>query len=114
MEAGVERSVRIRALMRRITTLARKCGVRVAVLSREDVRRVFFSEGPSSKDLLAAILAERFPEELGRHLPRYKRKDRTSEDHRIPMFMAVAFGLAFGSLVRSEQRRQGGGGEEPR
>lgn len=96
MEDGSERSSRHRALIKRIAALAEKRGVSVVVLSRKQVRRVFFGEGMGSKDLLAEILVERFPEELGARLPR-KRRASTSEDHRMGMFEAVALALAFRS-----------------
>lgn len=105
MEDGSNRSSRVRALMRRIAALARKRGLRMAVLSKEQVRRVFFAEGMGSKDALTALLAERFPEELGRHLPP-KRKEWMSEDHRIPMFMAVALALTFGRGRRLDLQDQ--------
>ena len=94
MEDGSERSSRHRALMRRIVVVAGKRGVTVVVLSRKQVRGVFFSEGLGSKDALAEILAQRFPEELGTRLPR-KRRTSMSEDHRTAMFEAVALALAF-------------------
>ena len=74
--------------------LAEKRGVKVLVLSRKQVREVFFAEGMGSKDSLAEILVERFPDELGARLPR-KRRTSTSEDHRMAMFEAVALALAF-------------------
>jgi hypothetical protein len=94
MEDGSERASRHRALMKRIVALAGKRGVRVIVLSRKQVRGIFFSEGMGSKDALAEILAQRFPEELGARLPR-KRRTSMSEDHRTAMFEAVALALAF-------------------
>src|SRR6185437_3253315 len=94
VEEGTMRSARMRALMKRIAVLAKKCGVQVVVLTKEQVRKTFFSEGLGSKDALAEIIAQRFPEELAGDLPP-KRKEWMSEDHRIPMFMAVALALAF-------------------
>ncbi len=94
MEDGSERSSRHRALMKRIVALAGKRGIKVIVLSRKQVRGVFFAEGMGSKDSLAEILIERFPEELAARLPR-KRGTSTSEDHRMGMFEAVALALAF-------------------
>jgi hypothetical protein len=93
MEDGSERASRHRALIKRIVAFAGKRGVRVVVLSRKQVRGIFFAEGLGSKDALAEILAERFPEELGARLPR-KRRTSMSEDHRMGMFEAVALALA--------------------
>jgi hypothetical protein len=90
----IKRSARIRALMKRIITLAEKRGIRVAVLPRKKVRAAFFSEGLGTKDALAKLLAERFPEELARHLPP-ERTPWTSEDRRMAMFDAVALAVAF-------------------
>jgi hypothetical protein len=94
MEDSSERSSRHRALIKRIVALAGKRGVGVVMLSRKQVRGVFFVEGLGSKDALAEILAQRFPEELGARLPR-KRRTSMSEDHRMAMFEAVALALAF-------------------
>ena len=94
IEEGTGRSLRVRALLGRIAALGKKKGIKVAALARIEVRRLFFAEGLGSKDAMAAILAERFPEELGRHLPP-KRKEWMPEDARIAMFEAVALSLAF-------------------
>ena len=88
------RSARIRALMKQIILLAEEQGIKVAVLPRTKVRAAFFSEGSGTKDALAKLLAERFPEELARHLPP-ERTPWTSEDRRMAMFDAVALALAF-------------------
>jgi hypothetical protein len=80
--------------MKRIVALAKKRAVRVIVLSRKQVRGIFFAEGMGSKDALAEILAGRFPEELGARSLR-KRRTSMSEDHRMAMFEAVALALAF-------------------
>jgi hypothetical protein len=103
MEDGSQRSSRVRALTKRTLTLARKRDIHVAVLSRAQMRQNFFPDGLGSKDALAAILAERFPEELGRELPP-KRKEWMSEDRRIPMFMAVALALAFRQFHKNASR----------
>lgn len=94
MEDGARRSPRVRRLMRRITMFAKKRSIRVVVLSREQVRRTFFLEGFGNKDAVAALLAKRYPEELGPRLPP-KRRAWMSEDHRMAMFSAVALALAF-------------------
>jgi hypothetical protein len=94
MEEGIRRSSRVRNLMKRISALARKRGILTVVLSRAQVRKVFFSEGLGNKDALAMLLAEKFPEELSKHLPPMRR-DWMSESHRMAMFEAVALALAF-------------------
>jgi hypothetical protein len=105
MEDGSQRSSRVRALMKRTIALARKRGVHVAVLSRAQVRQNFFPESLGNKDELAAIVAERFPEELGQDLPP-KRREWMSEDHRISMFMAVAIALAFRRFHKTAPRME--------
>jgi Holliday junction resolvasome RuvABC endonuclease subunit len=87
------RSARIRALSKRIIALAKSRNVTVALLSREQVRRVFFADGQGTKYALAEILAARFPDELGRRLPP-KRRPWMSEDYRMNIFDAVALALA--------------------
>lgn len=94
MENGSGRSSRHHALIKRIAALAGKRGIRMVVLSRKQVRGVFFAEGLGSKDALAEILAQSLPEELGARLPQ-KRGTSTSEDHRMAMFEAVALAVAF-------------------
>lgn len=94
MEEGTDRSSRVRALMKRIVTFAGKRDIQVVVLSRVQVRRVFFSDGLGTKDALAELLAQRFPDELAMHLPP-KRRAWMSEDHRMAMFSALAVALAF-------------------
>jgi hypothetical protein len=90
---GSRRSVRIRNLGRRIITLAASLNVCVVVLSRKQIRQVFFTYGEGTKHALAEILAKRFPEELGPRLPP-KRKPWKSEDCRMDIFAAVALAVA--------------------
>lgn len=92
------RSARIRALSKRIITLAGTRKVRVKLFSREQVMQIFFVNAPGTKQALAEILAERFPEELGSRLPP-KRRAWMSEDSRMDIFDAVA--LAVISRLRS-------------
>ena len=88
----VARSNRIRALTRRIATVAKRRRVTVVLVTREQVRSSFFGEGPGTKQALAEIVADRFSEELGFQLPP-KRKPWMSEDHRMAIFEAVALAL---------------------
>lgn len=87
------RSVRIQTLGRGIVALAVRLNVRVVVLSREQIRQVFFPDGEGTKHTLAEILARRFPEELGLRLPP-KRKPWKSEDSRMDIFDAVTLAVA--------------------
>lgn len=86
------RSARIRTLSRKIVTSAASRKVRVVLFSREQVRRAFFTDGLGTKHVLAEILAQRFPAELGSRLPP-KRRPWMSEDYRMDIFEAVALAL---------------------
>ncbi len=90
---GSRRAKRIRTLSARIVTLAKRHHVKVRLLTRAQVRRVFFADEQGTKHKLATLLAERFPEELGSRLPP-KRKPWMSQDSRMDMFDAVALALA--------------------
>ena len=83
---------RIRTLNKRLITLAARRKVRVALFSYEQVRRVFFADGQGTKQALAEIVANKFPEELGSRLPP-KRLPWMSEDSRMDIFDAVALAL---------------------
>ncbi len=89
---GSRRSPRIRELGRQITALAKSHKVRVALFSRQQVRKAFFADGQGTKDSLAEIVAKRFPKELGFRLPR-KRCPWMSEAYQMGMFDAVALAL---------------------
>jgi Holliday junction resolvasome RuvABC endonuclease subunit len=86
------RSERIRALSKRIVGVAKRRNVIVALLSREQVKQAHFADGKGTKDALAGILANKFPEELGLRLPP-KRRPWMSEDYRMGIFEAVALAL---------------------
>lgn len=88
------RRLRIRKLVPQIVALAKSRKVKVILLLRKQVRQLFFTDGQGTKQALAELLAEWFPEELGDRLPPtrtiYKSKDR-----RMDIFDAVALGVAF-------------------
>jgi hypothetical protein len=67
----------------------------VDLFSQKQVRRVFFGDAEGTRHLLAEIISERFPEELGFLLPP-KRRDWMSEDARMDIFDAVALALMVG------------------
>ena len=90
------RSARIRTLSKKIIIVAESCNIGLALLSREQVRRVFFAQGQGIKYALAQMLATRFPEELGSRLPP-KRRPWMSEDYRMDIFDAVALAVALRS-----------------
>jgi hypothetical protein len=67
----------------------------VALFSQKQVRRVFLGDAGGTKHALAEVIAERFPEELGLHLPP-KRRPWMNEDSRMGIFDAVALALMVG------------------
>ena len=87
------RAERIRRLARRIVAVSKRQNVSVILITREQVRRVFFVDGQGTKYGLAQILAERFPDELSFRLPP-KRRPWMSEDSRMDIFAAVALAFA--------------------
>ncbi len=93
--SGTRRSCRIRTLVKRIVAAAEAQNVKAVMLSRQLIRRNLSGDSLGNKDDLAALVAERFPEELAHRLPP-KRKPWNSQDHRMLIFDAVAVGLAFG------------------
>jgi Holliday junction resolvasome RuvABC endonuclease subunit len=76
----VRRARRIRELTKRIVAMSKRENVSVILLTREQVRRVFFGDAQGTKYALAQILAERLPE-LGLRLPP-KRRPWMSVDER--------------------------------
>lgn len=95
------RSGRIRSLAKRLCSVAEQAKIQIAVMPRQQIRKVFFSHGLGTKDKLAALIGERFPEELGRLLPP-KRKAWMNEHFRMPVFEAVASALAFENFRRQK------------
>ena len=89
------RSGRIKALTKRLVTVAESHKIKVALFSQIQVRRVFLGDALGTKHALAEIIAARFPEELGFLLPP-KRRDWMSEDSRMDIFDAVALALMVG------------------
>jgi Holliday junction resolvasome RuvABC endonuclease subunit len=91
---GSRRAPRIRQLIKQIVSLAQRRKIKVKLISRRNVAKFFFGNGKGTKHDVAKILAERFPEELGNRLPPLRRAWMT-EDSRMDIFDAVAFGSAF-------------------
>jgi Holliday junction resolvasome RuvABC endonuclease subunit len=90
---GSRRCSRIRELINDISKLAAKRKIKVRSFSRAKVKKAFFESGASNKHEIATAIASRFPE-LAPRLPRF-RKPWMSEDYRMSIFDAVAFGLTF-------------------
>ena len=91
---NTRRSSRIKTLGQHIIDLAKTRKIKVALFSREQVRRRFFDGGQGTKHAVAEILARRFQGELGACLPP-KRRLWMSEDRRMDIFDAVALALVF-------------------
>jgi Holliday junction resolvasome RuvABC endonuclease subunit len=88
------RSARIKTLGQQIMDLAKTRRTKVALFSRDQVRRLFFDGGQGTKHAVAEILAQRFQGELGACLPP-KRRLWMSEDRRMDIFDAVALAFVF-------------------
>lgn len=86
------RAPRIRALTRQIAKVCAAHEVKLKLYSQERIRRAFFAGGIGTKHELAALIANRFPQELGPLLPP-KRKLWDSENYRMAFFEAVALVL---------------------
>lgn len=91
---GSRRSNRIRKLCQEIIKMARAHDMRVKLLSRDRVMKAFIPNGKGTKQAIAEIVAQKFPEQLAHQLPT-KRKPWDSESHRMSMFDAVALLAAF-------------------
>jgi len=89
---GSRRCQRIQELIDEISKLALKRKVRVRSFSRVKVKQAFAESG-ATKYSIALAIANRLPE-LAPRLPRF-RKPWMSEDYRMSIFDAVAFGLTF-------------------
>jgi hypothetical protein len=90
--AGCLRRLRARQLIGDLLALARERELRARRISRQTVLRYFVKSGFATKRQIAVALSIRFPE-LEPYLPP-ERKPWMSEDERMGIFDAVAFGLA--------------------
>ena len=98
---GSRRRPRIQRLIDEVSRLASKHHIATCSFSRSQVRKAFGSAGAHTKQEIARIVAERFPE-LAPQLPP-PRKIWKSEDHRQSTFDAVSFALTF---YEAKQRQQ--------
>ncbi len=94
------RAPRIRELTDELVKLATKNRVKVALFSREQIRRAFFADGKGTKHEIATLIAGRYPDELQKRLPP-KRKAWMPVDYRMDIFDAVALAL----VPRSRKHR---------
>lgn len=91
--AGSRRCARIQELISQILRLAARNQIKARSFSRSSVRKAFSGIGANTKHQIATAIAVRFPE-LAPRLPPH-RKCWMSEDSRMSVFDAVAFGLTF-------------------
>src|SRR5215831_8200238 len=94
---GSRRCQRVGELIKDISKVALKRGIRVKSISRLKVKQAFAESGASNKQEIAMAIAGRFPE-LAPRLPRF-RKPWMSEDYRMSIFDAVGLGLCFFSIA---------------
>jgi Holliday junction resolvasome RuvABC endonuclease subunit len=95
------RCLRVRELIGDILVLAAARKIKSRAVSRALVRKAFSSMGASTKQQIAAVIAEQFPE-LAPHLPPF-RKLWMSEDYRMSIFDAGAFAAAHFYLTSSRR-----------
>jgi Holliday junction resolvasome RuvABC endonuclease subunit len=86
------RSQRIKVLSRKIVVMAETHKVSIKLFSQEQVRRTYFADGLGTKQEIAELIAQRFPDELGTRLPQ-KRKAWMSEKYQMGIFDAVALAV---------------------
>ena len=89
---GTRRHPRMRHVLREITTHVRKRGIPVIQVARDEVRASFALEGVTTKEAMAAAIAERYPL-LAPFVPP-PRKHFESEDARVNIFDAASLALA--------------------
>jgi hypothetical protein len=89
--AGCERRPRIRTLLREIVKHARRRGVRVVTVAREDVRAAWLARGATNKETVAAMIAACYPELSAVVPPR--RRPGANEDPRVNIFDAASLVL---------------------
>jgi hypothetical protein len=92
---GAKRYARVRILLQALATHARKRGLEVRLVARQDVRDSWKAHGIANKQAVAAAIAARLPE-LRAFVPP-DRKNTMREDDRVHIFDAVSLALyAFG------------------
>jgi hypothetical protein len=97
---GSRRCRRVRELIKDISRLTVQRKIKVRSFSRVKVKQAFAECGATNKYKIAVEIANRFPE-LGPRLPRF-RKPWMSEDYRMSIFDAVAFGVTFFHMPTAE------------
>src|SRR5262245_53799223 len=97
---GSRRCGRVRELIGHISKLASENKIKVKSFSRIKVKQAFAESGAPNKYEITRAIAKRLPE-LASRLPRF-RKPWMSEDYRMSIFDAVAFGVTFFHMPTTE------------
>jgi len=87
---GSRRCERVSRLILNMQKLAHKRGVATREINKAQLRKAFSASGATTKDAIAKVMAERFPE-LAPYLPSPRRKWE-SQNPKIAIFMAAAMG----------------------
>jgi hypothetical protein len=90
--AASHNAASVRSLIRSIRTDAHARSIPFQLINRRYIRDSFLEHDAKSKDEIASVLVNRFPELLWK-LPR-KRKTWEKENFRMTLFDAVALGVA--------------------
>jgi|ERR1022692_565343 predicted mannosyl-3-phosphoglycerate phosphatase (HAD superfamily) len=98
------KSQRIKVLSREIVDLAETRNISVKLFSQEQEGRTYFTDGLGTKQEIAELIAQRFPDELGSRLPQ-KRKAWMSEQYQMGIYDAVALALIL--RLNTKKRREG-------
>lgn len=98
--AGSKRKPRMRHLLRLIATHAKKRGVRIAKVARGDVHEAWAARGITTKEGVAAAIAELLPEL--RDIVPPKRKTGANEAERVNIFDAVSLVLHYDESLPAE------------
>lgn len=110
---SARRSRAVKNLCRKISDSVNTIGVRVTRIAYAKALIGIGAPDGSTKHEVATIVADRFPEELGKRAPR-KRQPWMSEDRRMSFFTAIALSMAAfeGSTwvqnIRGKLRSSGG------
>jgi hypothetical protein len=89
---GSRRAPRIKTLNRQIKGVAEKQKVEVKLISKKQLRSLMLGNPKGTKQEMAEMLANDFPDELASRLPP-KRKPWKSEDSRMDIFDAAALAV---------------------
>ena len=97
---GTYRAQRIKELHRKVVALAKRLKLKVVKISGTELRRTLLGDPKGTKQEMAELLAQRFPDELASRIPT-KRKAWTSENARMDIFDAVELAVvASATLTR--------------